>query len=104
MGPPSLKVQRATRIASSSCVAERPLGSNPPFPDPLTPVEAGVTVLQQSQEGGLSVPEHSVARWPKFRPKSSKGAGEKKIWPEEFMAELWPNFVKSGRKVAEEIF
>ena len=46
----------------------------------------------------------NVARWPKFWPKSSKGAGEKKIWPEEFMAELWPNFVKSGRKGAEEIF
>ncbi len=52
----------------------------------------------------LAHPANSVARWPKFRPKSSKGAGEKKIWPEEFMAELWPNFVKTGRKGAEEIF
>jgi hypothetical protein len=44
----------------------------------------------------------NVARWPKFRPKSSKGAGEKISWPEEFVAEFWPNFTESGRKGAEE--
>ncbi len=49
-------------------------------------------------------PADSVARWPKFRPKSSKGAGKKKSWLEEFMAEFWPNFTKSGRKGAEKNF
>jgi hypothetical protein len=39
----------------------------------------------------------SVARWPKFQPKSSKGAGEKKSWLEDFVAEFC-------RKGAEEIF
>ncbi len=39
----------------------------------------------------------SVARWPKFRPKSSKGAEKEKIWPEELVAEFWPNFTKRGR-------
>jgi hypothetical protein len=38
-----------------------------------------------------------VARWPKFQPKSSKGAGEKNVsWKN-----LWPNF---GRILAKEIF
>jgi hypothetical protein len=36
--------------------------------------------------------------------KAQKGPEKTKIWPEEFMAELWPNFVKSGRKGTEEIF
>jgi hypothetical protein len=40
----------------------------------------------------------SVARWPKFRPKSSKGAEEKKSWLEEFVAEFWPNFAEKGPK------
>jgi hypothetical protein len=42
----------------------------------------------------------SVARWPKFQPKSSKGAGEKKkkSWLEEFGSELWPNFAEKGPK------
>jgi hypothetical protein len=43
----------------------------------------------------------SVARWPKFRPKRSKGAVEKLSWPEEFMAEFWPNFGRILPKVAE---
>jgi hypothetical protein len=43
----------------------------------------------------------SVARWRKFRPKSSKGAGNKKSWPEEFMAEFWPNFGRILAKVVE---
>jgi hypothetical protein len=30
-----------------------------------------------------------VTRWQKFRPKSSKGAAEKKSWPKEFVAEFW---------------
>jgi hypothetical protein len=46
----------------------------------------------------------SVARWPKFRPKISKEAGEKLSWPEEFVAEFWPNITKSGRKWAGEYF
>ncbi len=37
----------------------------------------------------------SVARWPKFWPKSSKGARENKLWPEEFVAENWPNFFQN---------
>jgi hypothetical protein len=44
----------------------------------------------------------SVARWPKFRQNSSQGAGEKKSRPEEFLAEFWPNFTRSGRKGAKE--
>ncbi len=36
-----------------------------------------------------------VAKWPKFRLKSSKGAGEKKCWPEEFVAKNWPNFFQN---------
>jgi hypothetical protein len=38
----------------------------------------------------------SVTRWPKSRPKSSKGAKEIKSWPEES--------VGSGKKGAEENF
>jgi hypothetical protein len=34
----------------------------------------------------------SVDRWPKFWPKSLKGAGEKKSWLEEFVTKNWPNF------------
>jgi hypothetical protein len=40
----------------------------------------------------------SVARWLKFWPKCSKGAGEKKCWPEEFVAEFWQNFAEKGLK------
>jgi hypothetical protein len=36
--------------------------------------------------------------------KSSEGAGEKLSWPEEFVAEFWKNFTKSGRKGAGEYF
>jgi hypothetical protein len=43
----------------------------------------------------------NVARWPKFRPKSSKEAGEKESWLVESVAEFWPNFVKGGRKGAK---
>ncbi len=46
----------------------------------------------------------SVARWQKFRPKSSKGATEKKSWPKEFVAEFWLILPKSGRKGAAENF
>ena len=46
----------------------------------------------------------SVARWQKFRPKSSKGAAEKKSWPKEFVAEFWLILPKSGRKGAAENF
>jgi hypothetical protein len=46
----------------------------------------------------------SIARWPKFRPKSSKGAGEKKCWPEELVAEFWPKFAeKRAKKFFERI-
>jgi hypothetical protein len=38
-----------------------------------------------------------VAEIPEFKPKSSKGAGKKKSWPEEFVAEFY-----HGRKGAEE--
>jgi hypothetical protein len=41
----------------------------------------------------------SVARWQKFRPKSSKGATEKK-----FVAEFWLILPKTGRKGAAENF
>ncbi len=40
----------------------------------------------------------SVARWPKFRPKGSKGAREKKSWLAEFVAEFWLNFAENGPK------
>jgi hypothetical protein len=40
----------------------------------------------------------SFARWPKFRTKSSKGAGEKKSWSEEFVAKFWQNFAEKGLK------
>jgi len=40
----------------------------------------------------------SVARWQKFRPKSSKGAAEKKSWLKEFVAEFWLNFTKKWQK------
>jgi hypothetical protein len=33
-----------------------------------------------------------------------KGAGENKGWPEDFVAEFWQNFTKSGRKGADEYF
>ncbi len=42
----------------------------------------------------------SVARWPKFRQKSSKGAGKKKSWQDEFMANLrriYQKWQKRGR-------
>jgi hypothetical protein len=50
----------------------------------------------------------SVARWQKFRPKSSKGAAEKKSWPKEFAAEFWLNFTKKWqirghRKFSKEV-
>ncbi len=40
----------------------------------------------------------NVARWPKFRPKSLKRAGEIKSWLEEFVSEFWPNFAEKGLK------
>jgi hypothetical protein len=46
----------------------------------------------------------SVARWQKFRPKSSKGAAENKSWQKEFVAEFWLILPKSGRKGAAENF
>jgi hypothetical protein len=46
----------------------------------------------------------SVARWQKFRPKSSKGAADKKSWPKEFVAEFWLILPKRGRKGAAENF
>jgi hypothetical protein len=39
-----------------------------------------------------------VARWQKFRLKSSKGAAEKKSWLKEFVAEFWLNFTKKWQK------
>ncbi len=39
----------------------------------------------------------SVARWQKFRPKSSKEK-EKKSWLKEFVAEFWLNFTKKWQK------
>jgi hypothetical protein len=36
--------------------------------------------------------------------KKLKGAKEIKSWPEEFMAEIWPNVIISGRKGAEKNF
>jgi hypothetical protein len=42
----------------------------------------------------------SVARWQKFRPKSSKGAAERK----KFVAEFWLILPKTGRKGAAENF
>jgi hypothetical protein len=36
--------------------------------------------------------------------KKLKRGREKKSWTEEFMAEIWPNVPKSGRKGAEEKF
>jgi hypothetical protein len=38
---------------------------------------------------------------PGNRPKSSKGPGEKS-WPEESVAEIWPNSAKSGRRKGAE--
>ena len=49
-------------------------------------------------------PSNSAARWPNFRPKSSKGAGKKMVGRKNFMAKFWPNFVKSGRKGAGILF
>jgi hypothetical protein len=46
-----------------------------------------------SQEGGVN---YSVARWPKFRPESSKGAEKKRFGRKN----SWPNFPKNGRKGA----
>jgi hypothetical protein len=37
-----------------------------------------------------------------FGQEASKGPLKKYSWPEEFVAEFWPNFTKSGRKGAEE--
>ncbi len=39
-----------------------------------------------------------------FGLKAQKVAGEKKSWPEEFVAEFLPNFTKSGQKEAGEYF
>jgi hypothetical protein len=42
----------------------------------------------------------SVATWPKFQPKSSKGAGEKKLsWKN-----LWPNFGRTLQKRGQRKF
>jgi hypothetical protein len=38
----------------------------------------------------------SVARWLKFRPKSSKGAVKKKLWPEELVVEFYQKWQKKG--------
>jgi hypothetical protein len=46
----------------------------------------------------------SAARWPNFRPKSSKGAGKKMVGQKNFIAEFWLNFVKSGQKGAGNLF
>ncbi len=52
----------------------------------------------QSPGGLVSVP-----RWSKFRPKSTKGPGKKKVGRKN-LPEFWPNFTKSGRKGAGEYF
>jgi hypothetical protein len=46
----------------------------------------------------------SISSWPKFRPKSSKGAGGQK--PEKSVAEFRPNFFlpKEAEKGLEKIF
>jgi hypothetical protein len=38
----------------------------------------------------------------KIPTKKLKRGREGKIWPEELVAEFWPNFTKSGRKGAEQ--
>ncbi len=55
----------------------------------------GSTCLGEKQEGHKRLNMYgkkSVARWPKFWPKNSKGAGEKLSRPEEFVAKSLPNF------------
>ena len=64
------------------------------------PVQEPPAQGQVGMGGGRHV--HSVARWQKFRPKSSKGAAEKKSWPKEIVAEFWLILPKSGRKGAAE--
>ncbi len=52
---------------------------------------------------GYNPPWNQCCQVAEIPAKSSKGAGEKS-WPEESVAECWPNFAKSGRKGAEENF
>ncbi len=40
----------------------------------------------------------SVARWQKFRPKSSKGAAEKKVGRKNLWPNFWLNFTKKWQK------
>jgi hypothetical protein len=39
-----------------------------------------------------------------YGPTAQKGPGKKKIWPEEFVAEFWPNFIKNPEKGLEKFF
>ena len=58
-----------------------------------------VTAICRTGPAGSEEILSSVARWQKFRPKSSKGATEKK-----FLAEFWLILPKTGRKGAAENF
>ncbi len=58
-----------------------------------------VTAICRTGPTGSEEILSSVARWQKFRPKSSKGAAEKKI-----VAEFWLSLPKTGRKGAAENF
>ena len=76
----------------------------PPFPPPpicttLTRVQLFLPPPLCVCGVGPAVLPCSVARWQKFRPKSSQGATEKK-----FVAEFWLILPKTGRKGAAENF
>ena len=84
-----------------------PSSPHPPPPSPPPPICTTLTRVQLFLPPpplcvcgvGPAVLPCSVARWQKFRPKSSKGATEKK-----FVAELWLILPKTGRKGAAENF
>ena len=59
-----------------------------------------VTAISRTGPAGSEEILSSVARWQKFRPKSSKGAAEEK----KFVAEFWLILPKTGRKGAAENF
>jgi hypothetical protein len=92
-------------------VTPPPIPSPPPHPPILPPLPPPPTRLHHTHKSstvspppplcvcgvGPAVLPCSVARWQKFRPKSSQGATEKK-----FVAEFW--LPKTGRKGAAENF
>jgi hypothetical protein len=84
-------------VLQSGQVVDRPVSWSPVMHQAFqvaTPAMAAAVPLVHPIAGPAC---RSVVRWPKFRPKRSKGAGEKKVgWKY-----LWPKFGRTLPKVAE---